>query len=45
MMALLKIIPDEKRDAFPVFKTLDQDPSEYVRSWARQMVEGVGEIY
>ena len=44
MMALLKIIPDEKRDAFPVFKTLDQDPSEYVRSWARQMVEGVGDI-
>lgn len=45
MMALLKIIPDEKKDAFPIFRTLEKDPSEYVRNWAKHMVEGVGRIF
>ena len=40
LMALLKIIPDEQVDNFPVFKTLENDPSEYVRSWAKRMVGG-----
>ena len=41
LMALLKIIPDEQTAAFPVFKMLLQDPSEYVRSWAARIVDGV----
>jgi hypothetical protein len=44
MMALLKIIPDEKKTAYPVFKTLDEDPSEYVRSWAKHLVNGIEQI-
>lgn len=40
LMALLKIIPDDQAGAFPVFKMLENDPSEYMSSWAKRMVGG-----
>ncbi len=45
MMALLKIIPDYKRDLFPVFRTLENDPSEYVRNSAKHIVVGVDQVF
>ena len=45
MMALLKIIPNGKRDLFPEFKKLEDDPSEYVRSSAKHMADGVDLVF
>jgi len=41
LMALLKIIPDDRRGSFSMFRTLENDASEYIRSWAKRIVDGV----
>lgn len=45
MMALLKIIPTEKRGDYPVFSVLTADPSEYVSRCARHMTAEKVELF